>query len=101
MRRTPAQQRIGGKNGEADPDQTEGDEMTACERFMIKKYAEEKCAGRREILQETKRREAQMPGGIPKPNLRQRSDNAGGPLTRSTMKCAAARKLIGRSSLGK
>src|ERR1700681_1798109 len=75
---TPAGERFPGKNGERDPDKPEGDEMTARERCVIKKDAEEERAGRREVLQEPNRGEPQITRGVTEPKERNGGDNTGG-----------------------
>src|SRR2546423_556255 len=47
---TPAPNGFGGENPKCDPDESEGDEMSAGKRFVIKKNAEEKTAAWRQIL---------------------------------------------------
>ena len=51
--------------------------MIAGEWFVVSKHAEEKCAGRCEVLQKTEGGKAQMLRSVPEPNLRQGGDNAG------------------------
>jgi hypothetical protein len=47
----PSDNGFAGKDRESDPDQCKGNEMIARERFVVKRHAEEKCAGRGEELQ--------------------------------------------------
>jgi len=51
--------------------------MIRREWFVVNKYAEEKCAGRREVLQKAEGGKAQMLRSVPEPNLWQGGDNAG------------------------
>src|ERR1700682_1505373 len=50
--------------------------MTAGERFVISKNAEEKRAGRREILEEAECRQAEITRGVTEPEQRHGSDDA-------------------------
>src|ERR1700704_4520202 len=76
--RSPTKNGFPGENGERDPDKAKGDEMTARERFVIKKDAEEERAGRREVLQEPNRGEPQITRGVTEPKERNGGDNTGG-----------------------
>src|SRR5450631_1099445 len=73
----PTRHRFVCENSERDPDEAERDEMTARERFVIKKDAEEERTGRREILQEAECCESKITCRVAEPEERDRSDDAG------------------------
>ena len=75
--RAPKANRFRGKNSERDPDETESNQVRACEGFVIEKNAEKKSAGGSEILEEADRGQAEMARGVSEPDERQTGDHAG------------------------
>ena len=73
----PAVECLDGKDGERDPDETEGDQMIVGERFVIKKNAQQKTSGWGKVLEETDGRHAKMPRGVSEPDERQTGHDTG------------------------
>src|ERR1043166_3414109 len=73
----PAQNGFDGKDGKRGPNEGERDQVRTGERLVIKESAEEKAAARREILEETDRRQAKMPRRVTEPDERQTGHDAG------------------------
>ena len=75
--RAPARACFPREDADGEPDQTEGDEMIARERFVIKKNAEKERSGRRQILKEAEGRKSKMTRGVSKPEKGHGGDDAG------------------------
>ena len=76
-RRSATADGLSREDRQRDPDQRKCDQMSARERFIIQKDAEEKRAARRDVLQEADGRQAQMPRSMAEPDERQTGDDAG------------------------
>src|SRR5205814_6962607 len=74
---TPAVKRLDRKNGERGPNESKRNQMGAGERLVVEKNTEKKTAGRREILEETNCRQAEVPRGMSEPDEGQSCHDAG------------------------